>query len=273
MSDVKRRVPLWLVVVSKSFLWIAAGALIVFEVLLQLNIYRDPTWIPVAIAIVVAVGSFVTNFLGSVRAATAARREGARQRIQKACIAAAALTHDITGLDILSIGVSVFRAKRRPAMRLAWWPFYLRVHHLDRVERFRLKDTPQPSTVAWLAGKGAIGKCLETRRRVHKNWSPIVVRFQDNPPTQDQFAQLPEGDRDGFTFDEFIGIMDKYAEILALPIMSVGGGAIVGVIAIDRPFDADLVVPKLNNMKVRDAVETAIATINADVAAAPILDR
>jgi hypothetical protein len=272
-DDVTRRKRVWLVVVLKAFLGIAAAALIVFEVLLQLNIYHDPTWVPVAVAVVVAVGSFITNSWGTVRAATEARREGVRQRIQKSCIAAAALTSQITGLDMLTIGVSVFKTRRRPAARWSSRPFYLQVHHLERVERFRLNDTPQPSTVRWLAGKGAIGKCVETRRWVHKNWSPVVQRFQDEAPTQAEFSQLPEGVRDGFDYDEFIGIMDKYAEILALPVMSVGGGEIVGVIAIDRPFDADRVAPALKNLKVRDAVEMTIAAINVDVASAPILDR
>jgi hypothetical protein len=271
---VKRRTPTWLVACARALLSIAAGSVIVFGVLLELDIYRDPTWVPIALAIVVAIGSVITNFRGTLHAATESRREGVRQRIQKASIGAAAVVHGITGLDMLTIGVSVFRARRRPALKCALWPFFMKVHHLERVERFRLTDIPQPSKVKWMAGKGAIGKCLETRRRVHKNWSPIVLRLQDHDVlTVDEYRQIPEADRDGFTYDEFVGIMDKYAEVLALPIMSAGGGEIVGVIAIDRPFDPERVTPLLNNLKVRDAVETAAATISADVASAPILDR
>lgn len=182
------------------------------------------------------------------------------------------MTASSTGIDMLTIGVSVFKVKRRIALRCHIWPFRFR-RVLHRVERFRMTDLPQPSTVTWDLGKDAIGRCLATRRWQYKNWSPVVAQFQGSsqPSTQD-FEQLQDDDRSGFTYAEFVGIMDKYAEIFAVPIMSVGGSSIVGVLAIDRPYDAALTAPVFNTGDVRDAAETAAVAICEDVPSTPILD-
>ena len=271
-ESVKRRVRLWLVIAVRVILAIAAALLLVLEVLLQLGRYQDPQWLPIAIVGVVAIGALTTNLIGVFRAATERRRYATRTRIYKACVAAAAVAATLTHINMLTIGVSVFRVKRHIAIRRHIWPFH-RKRVLHRVERFRMNDLPQPSTVAWDSGKGAIGRCLATHRPQYKDWSPIVAAFHGNPQfTEHDFEQLPDDDRSGFTYEEFLGIVDKYAEIAAVPIMSVGGSSIVGVLAIDRPYDAALTAPVFNTDDVRDAAETAAVAIVDDVPSAPILD-
>ena len=54
--------------------------------------------------------------------------------------------------------------------------------------------------------------------------------------------------------------------------MSVGGTSIIGVIAVDRPYDAALTAPVFNTGDVRDAAETAAVAIVEDLPSAPILD-
>jgi hypothetical protein len=101
----------------------------------------------------------------------------------------------------------------------------------------------------------------------------MVARFQGVPqPTRPDFEQLSADDRSGFTYEEFVGIMHKYAEIVAVPIMSVGGTSIIGVLAIDRPYNAALTAPVFNTDDVRDAAETAAVAIVEDLPSAPILD-
>jgi hypothetical protein len=226
---------------------------------------------PIATAGVVAVGALATNVIGIFKAATEGPRFDAQARIYQASVAAAAFTTRLTGIDILTMGVSVFKVKRHLAVRRSWCFLYLR-QELHRVERVRLSDLPQPTTVTWGSGKGAIGRCLATRRWQHKDWSPVVARFAGAEPTADEFDQLPEDDRSGFTYDEFVGIVHKYAEVIAVPIMSVGGSSIVGVLAIDRRYDAGLQEPVFDTDDVRDAAETAAVAIVDDVPKAPILD-
>lgn len=268
----KPRLPPWLVITLKVVLAIAAAVLLVLQVLLSLHVYEKPAWLPIAVVCVVAIGTFITNTTGVFRAATEGRKFEARTRIYKACVAAAAVTAASTSIDVLTIGVSVFKVKQRIALRRNPWPFR-RKSVLRRVERFRVNGLPQPSSVTWESGKGAIGRCLATRRWQYKDWSPIAGRFQGvAQPTRQEFDLLPADDRSGFTYEEFVRIMHKYAEIVAVPIMSVGGTSIIGVIAIDRPYNAALTASVFNTGDVRDAAETAAVAIVDDLPSAPILD-
>lgn len=267
----KRRMPLGLLIGLRVVLAAAAAALLVLEILLQIGVYKEPTWIPVTIVGVVATGALLTNLAGIFRAA----KEGVRTRIYKACVGAAAFTADATRVPMVTIGVSVFKVKKRIGTVRRWWPLCIK-NVLYRVERFRLTDLPQPSKVVWSEGKGAIGQCLKTRRWQYKDWSPVAARFQSSSTDQDftdsDFDQLQDSERSGFDRDEFIGIVHKYAEILAVPVMSVGGSSIIGVVAIDRPYDPDHTSPVFRSPDVRTAAETAAVAIVDDLPKAPILD-
>lgn len=242
---------------------LAGGLLAILGVLLSLNRYHGPAWFPIAVASVVGLGTFISNAQGTFAAAKAEKRATARARITKASIATVFTLSIETGIESLVIGVSVFRVRRR----LGIWEY------LDRVSRFRLGDTPQASTVRWKSGKGTIGACLETGRWQHKDWSAIARRYSgSNLPTRDQFDKLPAAERGGFTYKEFIGIVDKYSEVLAVPIKSVGGAKVVGVIGIDRTYDPALTTAVFDTPKIRVAAEVAAAAIREDVAVAPILE-
>lgn len=261
----------WLVGIGSALLALAAAALIVFETLLQMNIYKDPKWIPLTIVGVVAVGTLATNIRSTINVVTASEREKTRLRIYQACVAAAAVTSNHTGVDVLTIGVSAYKTVRRPGFCKRLWPLTIKVK-LGRVARCRVADLPQPSNVRWTKGKGAIGTCLQSEHWQHKNWSPIVALFPSGTPTEAQFGALTDDDRAGLTYKEFVRIYDKYAEILAVPIMSVGGSQIVGVVAVDRPYDASHATPVLDSPSVLAAAETAAVAICTDVGSAPILD-
>lgn len=46
------------------------------------------------------------------------------------------------------------------------------------------------------------------------------------------FEQVSSDDQDGFTYEEFVRIGGKYSEVMAFPVLSVGG-AMLGVISVD----------------------------------------
>ena len=251
---------------------LAGGLLVVLGVLMSLKIYQRPVWLPITVASVVGLGTFVTSAQGTVAAAKSTRRELARARITKASIAAVFHVSNETKINPLAIGVSVYKASRRLSIQGMWPPIHF-VYQLDRVSRFRLNDIPQPSTVRWRSGKGTVGACLETGRWQHKNWSAIAQRYSESAvPTRDQFQALPAEEKSGFTYEEFIGIMHKYSEVLAVPIKSDGGATVLGVLAIDRPYDAELTAGVFDSVTIRTAVEIGAVAIRDEVRAAPILE-
>lgn len=262
----------WVVVSFRGALALAAALLILLGVLLQIGVYHKPIWFPIAVAAIVALGSLISNSKGTIAAAMATRRETARARILKASIAAVFHVSRETNIEPLVIGVSVFRARRRLEFQRAAWPVHT-VNRLYRVSRFRLNDIPQPSAVRWLEGKGTIGACLRAGRWQHQNRSPIAQRYEGpDVISRQDYDQLPDDERSGFTYKEFVGIIHKYAEILAVPIKSEGGARVVGVLAVDRPYDAALTATVFDATKIRAAAEIAAAAIHQDVQDAPILD-
>lgn len=243
---------------------ISGAALLVIQALIEVDVYHNPTWIVVALVIVVAFASLVDNTRASWRAARAEDRERRYARIQKAATAALVEISERTGVELPVMGASVFKVHRR--VHFAWsWPFLRRERILSRVLRFRLSYSPQPSTVVWTSGKGAIGQCLHSGRAIHKDWSPIARRYAKKPPTEQKYATLPAETRSGFTYREFVGIAGKYAEILAVPIMSEDGASILGVISIDRPYDPTRTAKVLDTSEARVIAEAAVAAIRADL--------
>lgn len=56
---------------------------------------------------------------------------------------------------------------------------------------------------------------------------------QYGPPTEVQYRSLPVEVRCGFTHAEFIQTIDKYGEILAVPVRNQYTGDLLGVLSID----------------------------------------
>ena len=81
----KRRLPRWLVITLKVVLAVAAALLLVLQILLSLQVYKKPEWLPIAVVAVVAIGTLITNTVGVFQAATEGRKFEARARIYKAC--------------------------------------------------------------------------------------------------------------------------------------------------------------------------------------------
>lgn len=172
-----------------------------------------------AVILYQSLASIIGGIVGDVQAS---RNKDA----QKAVIACIRSIHELTGLDILSIGCSVYVASHRGLRRAPY---------LRRDVRFRLSDMPQESDVTWTAGKGAVGTAWKTKRVTHKDWTALAARYGNVEMTRAEFDRLKPSTTSGFTHMEFQTIAAKYAEILAVPIF--GDGGCVGVVAVDLPVE------------------------------------
>lgn len=206
-----------------------------------------------------AAGLAVVIFFDNCRAAwrrhKAPGRQQARARMQKAVVGALVTVGEDKNVALRHLGGSVFAIRRRGLLRHP---------RLVRVLRFRLDDHPQPSQVVWTPGKGAIGRCWKQRRKVHSDWLAVAEKYGGRELTAAQFAKIPPATRDGFNLSEFVGIVDKYAEILAVPVLS-HLGEIVGVISIDVAAKADLGRKILNFQDVEDCATGAAVLVRDDL--------
>ncbi len=130
---------------------------------------------------------------------------------------------EVTGLDVWSLGGSVFVPRKRR----------LREQTLERIARVRLSDSPQATVVKWVPGKGVVGQVWKERRNNHKNWKAIAERYPADSITEESFETIPDSARCGFTFEEFRAIVDKYAEIRGVLIWDESQKNIIGVLSID----------------------------------------
>ncbi|BCN82797.1 hypothetical protein RE0356_14380 [Prescottella equi] len=209
--------------------------------LLQFNIVKPPNWLTVPLVTAVAAGALFEGWRAARHASKEPTRQGALADVATSVMGTVNAISNDQNLKHGVVGGNVFVARKQFAIRRRW-PFVGRTTVLIRppIWRIRYADGPQASMVEWTTDKGAVGAAYEARSAVYKDWSPIAKRYgRSNHLSRAQFDSLGEEEKSGFTYEEFLGIAAKYAEVLAVPIMSVDGGRVLGVISIDRPFKED----------------------------------
>jgi hypothetical protein len=92
--------------------------------------------------------------------------------------------------------------------------------------------------VTWNKGKGTIGECWRTGIGVLHDRRAVAARYGRHGrygyPSEVQYPSLPVEARSGFTRGEFIQTIDKYGEILAVPVVKDQlSGDLIGVLSID----------------------------------------
>ncbi len=192
--------------------WIAANATVEF-------------WIIVAAGTVV----FVQSIRGTVQLYRRPRREHRRRQLEKAVLASLKSIGEITGLDLTTLGGSVFVLRHRRLIGTR--------RRLKRLIRYRLNEYPQGSGISWTRGKGAVGLSLKYRTPQHFDWRQLASDWNEplnSPP--DAYAALSPMQRMGFSYDEFCRLAPKYAEGLAVPILSEDSQHVLGVFAVDVPY-------------------------------------
>lgn len=170
----------------------------------------------------VALGDGV---LGAYRQVVGPAKERAQQDRRQALLSALVTINKIApDVDLTELGLNAFMVRRD-----GW----RRDEILQRVERYRLSDSPHPSKVRFTRGKGIIGTCWANQRPEYINWQPIAERYSGRALTDQEFADIREVTRAGFTRADFLSLVGKYAEIHAVPIVA-EDGELLGVLALDR---------------------------------------
>lgn len=217
----------------------------------------------------VAIVTLIDNVRTAFQTVRATQRQHAVARIAMTVMGMTNAVAHQCGLPTGVVGGSVFVARKRWVLR-AQLLFIVRTTVLIRPPQWRIRyaDGPQPSRVVWTTKKGAIGQAFTTGSIVYKYWAAIAERHGGRNGSIDatSFTALSNDVKSGFTHNEFVSIVGKYAEILAVPIMSVDGGKVLGVFAIDRPYRADEPLQKLFDCSaVADSVERVAGIISEDL--------
>ena len=196
--------------------------------------------------------------------------ESRRLDIHKPVIAALVAVSSDTRLPITEFGANVFLVKKGVGYRWGHKDFQIRsktlrigrIPRLDRVERIRLSDSPAMSDVPWTQGKGVIGDCWQNGRPEYVHWAPLAKRWNGKNITEEQWAtKIKPEDKAGFSREEFMKMVGKYAEIKAVPIKN-GNGTAIGVVALDRAWRSNGPQEQvLNTEAVEDTITSTAAVL------------
>ena len=158
------------------------------------------------------------------------RRVGQRRDLVEITLNAAAwaiVDHVGPELDYRDLGLAAYRVEQR-----WWWPFRRRLRRLHRVRPSR---RPVTSDVMWAPGKGVIGTCISQGAVVA---SDLTSMYRDlGQPSRAEWASLPEDVRQGLSYEEYLDVRDKYAVVVASPIIDDTGARsrVVGCVVLDGP--------------------------------------
>ena len=155
----------------------------------------------------------------------AARRELAD--VQLAATAWAIVDQVSSGLDFRDIGIAVYRSERD-----RWRPGHRRLRRLHRV---RASRRPVTSSIRWQPGKGVIGSCVAQGEVVAVDLTQMYRDLGD--PSAGEWATVPDDVRLGLSYEEYQDARDKYAVVVASPVIDDSGTSaqVVGCVALDGP--------------------------------------
>lgn len=227
----------------RIFLAVAALALAVVQSVIVTGVRHWSPWIAVSAASGVGLLTFIDNIRQASAQYQSAQRNAARTTMQQELTTALYLITEARTVKLIDLGASVFNIRRYwtllPALiPIPWLPW--RQQRLHRILRFRISPTPQTSDVRWTKGKGAIGQCWERHMPVWVDRRDTIAQFgAGNYPADDAtFSRLTPAQRSGFTREEFNQMIDRYGEILAVPIVGKYSGEFLGVLSIDCRAEA-----------------------------------
>jgi hypothetical protein len=130
-------------------------------------------------------------------------------------------------LDYRDLGIAAY------ALRRVWWrPGRAR---LRRIHRVRASRRPVSSDVAWRPGMGVIGACVVRGEVVAVDLAQLYADL--GRPTKQEWLRLPDDIRLGLRYEEYLNVRDKYAVVVATPIIDDSGARsrVVGCVALDAP--------------------------------------
>lgn len=193
----------------------------------------DLVAVPTAVVVACIVTSATLAAVATVGAAWRdwrERRLGRRRELAEITLTAtlwAVVDQVRPPLDFRDLGIAVYRSDRR-----WWWPWGSR---LRRVHRVRASRRPVSSDVAWRPGKGVIGACVTQGEVVAVDLAQMSADL--GQPSAQEWRQVPDDLRMGLEHDEYLDLRDKYAVVVASPIIDDRGprSRVVGCLALDGP--------------------------------------
>lgn len=187
---------------------------------------HNPKLLVGAVAVLLVV-TLVDAVRRAILRVMVAGRERARVEVRNHLASALVSVAESEGLNVSDLGCGLFL--RKPAgLR--------RPEQLIRPERVRIPDDLHETPVQFLLGKGAVGAAWQHKTPMHSDWIAINKRYANRPEyVASRWEKIPEKTRRGFTLTEFTGMVGKYAEVLAVPIII--EGEFVGCIALDRRWN------------------------------------
>jgi hypothetical protein len=224
---------------ARSLLWLVpagAGALILG--LQQAQRLDPPTWLIWASLLSGSVAVVANGAVDVVRAGEhggTAYSASDRQKFLSGC--AIEIQQELK-IPATSIGVSLW-AVYRPRRTLVQWARSVSrrpgdpARFLYRVERFRITD-PGAIDEAWPEGRGIIGRCVESNDQTFRDYRSVQKKYpRDKPLSESQWKQICKADQDdGFVDTDFLRMVHRYEQVLALPIADTEG-KVVGCISVD----------------------------------------
>jgi hypothetical protein len=204
--------------------------LAVFRALQALITNKVVNWTPLTVVwIACAVGlvTFLDNLRLLYQKFNSRERKALRAKMHIPLMGALDAVASAQQVPLASLGISVFKIRLRLGRvgHVIPWP----QRRLVRVYRFRLSEYPPPSKIIWNRGKGTIGECWRTGIAVLHDRRGVAARYGgDRHPTEQSYKNLPRDVQTGFTHAEFIRTIDKYGEIVAVPIAKKHTGDLIG---------------------------------------------
>lgn len=176
-----------------------------------------------AVQVVPLVLGFFAALGSAARQAYVRSREVRREKVGIILRGMAFTIQDDTAIDVRDIGTAAYLTQ-------PWWhwPFFSRKGYLQRIARERPKQTGV-STIRWRSDVGVVGICVALGKDVVED----IALLDDGlgKINADEWVTGPESL--GLTYDEFQKVRDKFAVVLASPIIVAGKA--VGCVAVDGP--------------------------------------
>jgi len=180
--------------------------------------------------IVTSAALAAVSTIGSAWGEWRSRRAGRRREVVEILLESAAwAVVDQVGppLDYRDLGIAAYRTERS-----RWRPWR---NQLRRVHRVRASRRPVSSDVEWRPGKGVIGTCVSRGEVVAVDMARLYAELGE--PSAAEWAQVPEDTRLGLSYAEYLDLRDKYAVVVATPIIDDTGprSRVIGCVALDGP--------------------------------------
>jgi hypothetical protein len=143
----------------------------------------------------VVVAAVLTPLVQAIDAHFKARSEAFGRKVSEVIAGVLVEIHRLPDIDITQLGIHAFEVNPR------WYPIPL-PKVLKRRARVRLRPSTRSGPVVWKKGKGLIGLCWQTSKRLEADLGPVL--FPDGTYlTRERWNALPALERMGMKYRDY----------------------------------------------------------------------